>query len=56
MTWPALYPVITNNFVRGAITGLGVVNLCAGFAELAVIFAARGRPDPVGHDTPSQTP
>jgi hypothetical protein len=27
--------------VRGAVTGLGLVNLFAGFADLAVLFAAR---------------
>lgn len=41
--WPALYPIITNNFVRGGITGLGFVNLCAGFVEAAFVFAARDR-------------
>ena len=39
--WPALQPWLTNNFVRGAVTGLGLVNLYAGFAELALVFAAR---------------
>ena len=41
MTWPALQPLLTNNFVRGAVTGLGVVNLIAGFADLALVFIAR---------------
>jgi hypothetical protein len=36
---------VTNNFVRGAITGLGVVNLIAGFIDLAFVFAARDRSD-----------
>ena len=39
--WPWLQSFLTNNFVRGAITGLGVVNLIAGFADLALVFAAR---------------
>ena len=39
--WPALRGFLTNNFVRGAVTGLGVVNLVAGFADLALVFAAR---------------
>jgi hypothetical protein len=43
--WPALRPLLTNNFCRGAVTGLGLVNLYAGFADLAVIFAARERRD-----------
>ena len=43
--WPALRPLLMNNFCRGAITGLGFVNLYAGFADLALVFAARGRRD-----------
>jgi hypothetical protein len=41
MTWPAMRPVLENNFVRGAVSGLGVVNLTAGFADLASLFGAR---------------
>ncbi len=43
--WPALRPFLMNNFCRGAITGLGLVNLYAGFADLTLVFAARGRRD-----------
>lgn len=39
--WPIIRPVVTNNFVRGAVTGLGVVNLAAAFADLALIFGSR---------------
>lgn len=39
--WPGLQSLLTNNFVRGAVTGLGVVNLFAGFADLAFVFAPR---------------
>ena len=35
--WPPLRPILTNNFVRGAVSGLGVVNLVAGFADLAPV-------------------
>jgi hypothetical protein len=38
---PALRAVLTNNFVRGAVSGLGLVNLLAALAELADIFGAR---------------
>jgi hypothetical protein len=38
---PALRVVLTNNFVRGAVTGLGLVNLFAGFADLALVFIVR---------------
>jgi len=37
---------LTNNFVRGAVSGLGVVNLFAGFADLALLLAARGPREP----------
>lgn len=43
--WPGLRPVFTSNFLRGAVTGLGFVNLYAGFADLALVFAARERRD-----------
>jgi len=39
--WPWLGPILTNNFLRGGITGLGLVNLGAGFADLGTIFSAR---------------
>ena len=45
MRWPPLQSVLTNNFVRGAVTGLGLVNLFAGFADLSRVFAARERQD-----------
>ena len=43
--WPPLQRFLTNNFVRGAVTGLGLVNLCAGFVDLSRVFAARERSD-----------
>ena len=39
--WPILQPLMTNNFVRGAVSGLGVLNLFAGLAELVPVFTAR---------------
>jgi hypothetical protein len=30
--------VLRNNFVRGAVSGLGVVNLYAGFMDLAAVL------------------
>jgi hypothetical protein len=38
---PMLDVVITNAFVRGAVSGLGIVNLAAAFAELRSLLAAR---------------
>jgi len=43
--WPPLQSVLTNNFTRGAVTGLGLVNLGAGFVDLARVFSGRGRSD-----------
>ena len=42
---PTLKPLLTNMFARGAISGLGVVNLFAGFAEMIPIFSVRARHD-----------
>ena len=41
--WPFLRPVVNNNFVRGAVSGLGIVNVAAGFVELVPVFAVRER-------------
>ena len=38
---PALHAVITNNFVRGGVSGLGVINLLSGLGELISIILAR---------------
>jgi hypothetical protein len=43
--WPSLKPLLLSDFFRGAITGLGFVNLYAGFADLTLVFAERGRRD-----------
>jgi hypothetical protein len=44
--------MLTNNFVRGAVTGLGLVNLCAGFADLARVFVARPSAGSAHGDSP----
>ncbi len=55
--WPPLRGFLTNNFTRGAVTGLGLVNLGAGFLDLARVFRARGRGDVSLPDgTPDGTP
>jgi len=37
---PTLQTAITNNFFRGAVSGLGVVNVVAGLVELvSIVFA-----------------
>jgi hypothetical protein len=38
---PLLHDVLANNFVRGAVSGLGVVNLIAGLRDLAGVMASR---------------
>ena len=38
---PLLHAIVTNNFARGAVTGLGLVNLGAAIGELASMFGAR---------------
>jgi len=38
---PHLHTIITNNFVRGAVSGLGLINLAAGLFELVSILLAR---------------
>jgi len=48
--WPWLQRLLANNFVRGAVSGLGVVNLFAGFADLALVFASRERHSPTLRD------
>jgi hypothetical protein len=40
---PVLQGVIGNHFVRGAVSGLGLVNLGAAVAELVTLLASRGR-------------
>ncbi len=46
-TLPWLRAIITNDFVRGGVTGLGLVNLAAGAMELVSIFVARRDEDPI---------
>ena len=38
---PAIHALITNNFVRGAVSGLGLVNLGAGLAEIVSLMLGR---------------
>lgn len=41
---PLIEPVVENHFVRGAVSGLGLVNLWAGFADLAALLGGRRVP------------
>ena len=42
---PVLQEIVRNNYLRGAVSGLGVVNLLMGFNELASVLLARRRMD-----------
>jgi hypothetical protein len=44
---PLLQSLLTNDFVRGAVSGLGLVNIGAGIAELFSLFAARRVQEPI---------
>jgi hypothetical protein len=44
---PFMHAIVTNNFVRGAVTGLGFVNIGAAIAELVSMFAARRVNEPI---------
>jgi hypothetical protein len=43
--FPVLLTIVRNNYLRGAVSGLGVVNLLMGFNELASVLLARRRMD-----------
>ena len=38
---PPLQTFITNNFVRGAVSGLGIINVSVGLAELVSLVISR---------------
>jgi len=49
---PWLQDLIRNNYVRGAVSGLGMINVAAGIWELVALFVAgRG-----SRDAPAVTP
>ena len=50
--WPTVRSLLTNNFVRGAVSGLGVVNLVAAFVELMPVFG--GGRVPLGDNADSR--
>jgi len=53
-TVPFVQDVITNNFVRGAISGLGLVNVCVGLVELVSVLASRHADPPPSPFSASQ--
>ena len=48
---PQLHELLTSNYLRGAVSGLGVLNIGAGIAELVALFAARDETSPRGHSS-----
>jgi hypothetical protein len=50
---PFVEAIATNAFVRGAITGLGLVNVLAGFAEIGGLFLSHRSDDPSSAVTPT---
>ena len=44
---PVLESALTNDFVRGAVSGLGLINVAAGVVELFSLFAAQRSSDPI---------
>lgn len=42
---PALRAVLQNDFVRGAVTGVGALTVLAGLAELGAVLAGRREAD-----------
>jgi hypothetical protein len=39
--WPPLHAVLTSNYVRGAVSGRGVINVMAAVGEIAKLFSGR---------------
>jgi len=50
---PPLHALLTNNFVRGAVSGFGVVNVAVGLGELVSLLANRAPQRPASI-SPSQ--
>ena len=42
---PALLGLLTSNYTRGAVTGLGLLNVWAALAELGDTFGSKRTPD-----------
>ncbi|MGE3955092.1 MAG: hypothetical protein AB7H96_00120 [Vicinamibacterales bacterium] len=38
---PALEPILASPWFRGAVSGVGLLNLGAGFSEMAAVFGSR---------------
>ena len=54
--FPFFHAMITNHFVRGAVSGLGVINVVAGVSELASLMWSRHVERPVPSDVEGPAP
>jgi hypothetical protein len=50
---PFLQDVLRNNYLRGAVSGLGIVNLLMGFSDLASLLWARRSMEPTEQTEPA---
>ena len=41
LSWPPLHALLTSNYVRGAVSGLGIINVLAAVGEIAELFEGR---------------
>jgi hypothetical protein len=55
-SWPALQSIVSNNFVRGGVSGLGLVNLIVGLADLSLVVTARARSSDTITDSRTSSP
>jgi hypothetical protein len=39
--WPPIAPLLASAFVRGAVSGIGLLNLVAGVSEMGTAFSPR---------------
>ncbi len=51
---PGLDVIMTNAFVRGAVSGVGLVTIAAGVRELFGVFGAPARSEPPATPAPTQ--
>lgn len=46
-SFPWLQAIVTNDFVRGGVTGLGLINIAVGLVELVAVFITRQEDEPM---------
>ena len=53
LEWSAAGALLTSNYTRGAITGLGLLNIWAALGELSDLFGSRKSDDQPSTNTPN---